>query len=70
LGEPGERAGGGGGKVKGRSVYYFIPHGIHDQAGDGLGAYFCLHILTDRFNGPGTEKHLFGDLFGRFILCE
>ena len=48
----------------------FIPHGIHDQAGNGFCPDLRFHILADGFDRTGTEKYLFGDFFRRFIFSE
>lgn len=55
---------------KGNSIDQLVPHSVHDQPGDGLGAHLGLHVLPDRFDGTGTEKYFFGDLLSRFVFCQ
>ncbi len=47
-----------------------VPHGVHDKTGNGLGAYFCFHVLADGFDGACAKEDFFGNLFGGFIFSQ
>lgn len=47
-----------------------ITHAVHNETGNGFGAHFRFHVLTDGLNGTWTEKNLFGDLLRGFVFCQ